>query len=51
MNIAAVKELIDVETLKQSVANWKWVRSREQFPRGGYLIGRKFCIIVTTRVL
>jgi hypothetical protein len=40
MNIAAVKELIDAKTLKQSVADWKWVGSREQFPRGGYLIMR-----------
>jgi hypothetical protein len=40
MNIAAVEELIDAKTLRQSVADWKWVGSREQFPRGGYLMGR-----------
>jgi hypothetical protein len=40
MNIAAVEELIDAKTLRQSVADWKWVGSREQFPRGGYLMRR-----------
>ena len=40
MNIAAVKELIEAKTLKQSVADWKWAGSREQFPKGGYLIVR-----------
>jgi hypothetical protein len=40
MNIAAVEELIKAKTLRQSVADWKWAGSREQFPRGGYLIVR-----------
>ena len=40
MNIAAVEELIDAKTLRQSVADWKWVGSREQFPKGGYLMVR-----------
>ena len=32
--------MTDAKTLRQSVADWKWVGSREQFRRGGYLIVR-----------
>jgi hypothetical protein len=40
LNKGEVDELIEAKTLKQSVTDWKWTKTKEEFPRGRYLLAR-----------
>ena len=40
LNKGDIDELIEAKTLKHSVTDWKWTGTKEEFPRGGYLLAR-----------